>query len=113
MYMMRNKKEVIMTNKKTEALMSTLKNEEVAVIHSAFEDTPRTVALVKVDKSLSVTEKLEIAFTKTNSINDAWWSNEDVTPMFPDGACRSTSTGDMVLVGNEKYKCEMGGWSKI
>jgi hypothetical protein len=113
MYMMRNKKEVIMTNKKTEALMSTLKNEEVAVIHSAFEDTPRTVALVKVDKSLSVTEKLEIAFTKTNSINDAWWSNEDVTPMFPDEACRSTSTGDMVLVGNEKYKCEMSGWSKI
>jgi hypothetical protein len=113
MYMMRNKKEVVMTNKKTEALMSTLKNEEVAVIHSAFEDTPRTVALVKVDKSLSVTEKLEIAFTKTNSINDAWWSNEGVTPMFPDEACRSTSTGDMVLVGNEKYKCEMSGWTKI
>jgi hypothetical protein len=69
--------------------------------------------MVEVDKSLSVTEKLEIAFTKTNSINDAWWNNEGVTPMFPDKACRSTSTGDMVLVGNEKYKCEMSGWSKI
>jgi len=102
-----------MPNKKTEALMSTLKNEVVAVIHSAFEDSPRTVALVAVDKSLSVTEKLEIAFKKTNSINEAWWSNEGVTAMFPDKACRSTSMGDMVLIGTEKYKCEMSGWSKI
>ena len=102
-----------MPNKKTEALMSTLKNEVVAVIHSAFEDSPRTVALVAVNKSLSVTEKLEIAFKKTNSINEAWWSNEGVTAMFPDKACRSTSMGDMVLVGSEKYKCEMSGWSKV
>jgi len=102
-----------MPNKKTEALMSTLKNEVVAVIHSAFEDSPRTVALVAVNKSLSVTEKLEIAFKKTNSINEAWWSNEGVTAMFPDKACRSTSMGDMVLIGTEKYKCEMSGWSKI
>ena len=102
-----------MPNKKTEALMSTLKNEVVAVIHSAFEDSPRTVALVAVNKSLSVTEKLEIAFKKTNSINEAWWSNEGVTAMFPDKACRSTSMGDMVLIGTEKYKCEMSGWSKV
>jgi hypothetical protein len=100
-------------NKKTDALMKTFTKEKVAVIHVAFEDSPQTVAMVEVDKSLSVTEKLEIAFTKTNSINDAWWNNEGVTPMFPDKACRSTSTGDMVLVGNEKYKCEMSGWSKI
>jgi hypothetical protein len=100
-------------NKKTDALMKTFTKEKVAVIHSAFEDSPQTVAMVEVDKSLSVTEKLEIAFKKTNSINDAWWNNEGVTPMFPDKACRSTSTGDMVLVGNEKYKCEMSGWSKI
>ena len=111
--MMRNKKEIIMRNKKTEALMSNFGKEEVAVIHSAFEDTPRTVALVKIDKSLSVSEKLEIAFTKTNSINDAWWNNEGVTTMFPDKVCRSTCVGDMVLVGKEKYKCEMSGWSKI
>ena len=93
--------------------MSTFKNEEVVVIHSAFEDTLRTVALVKVDKSLSISKKLEIAFTKTNSINEAWWSNEGVTPMFPDAACRSTSVGDMVIIGTEKYKCEMSGWSKV
>ena len=41
---------------------------------------------------------------KTNSINDAWWNNEEVTPMFPDATCRSTSVGDMVLVGNRKYE---------
>jgi len=102
-----------MLNKKTEALMKTLTTEKVSVIHAAFGDTPHVVAFVDVEKSLSVTEKLEIAFKKTNSINEAWWSNEGVTAMFPDKACRSTSMGDMVLIGTEKYKCEMSGWSKI
>ena len=90
--------------------MSTYLKEKVAVIHSAFEDSPRTVAFVEVDKSLSIAEKLDIAFVKTNSINEAWWDNKEVTVMFPDKTCRSTSVGDMVLVGNMKYKCESTGW---
>ena len=94
-------------------LMKNFTKENVVVIHSAFGEKPHTVAFVEVDKSLSDNEKLEIAFTKTNSINDAWWNNEGVTTMFPDKTCRSTSVGDMVLVGKEKYKCEMSGWSKI
>ena len=96
-----------------ESLMTNYMMDTVTVIHSAFEDNPRTVAFVEVDKSASVEKKCEIAFLKTNSINDAWWKNEGVTPMFPDKACRSTSMGDMVLIGTEKYKCEMSGWSKI
>jgi len=33
--------------------------------------------------------------------------------MFDGGACRSTSMGDMVLIGNTKYKCEIAGWSEV
>ena len=97
-------------NKKFEALLSTYLKEKVAVIHSAFEDSPRTVAFVEVDKSLSTEEKLVQAFILTNSINNAWWDNKEVTAMFPDKTCRSTSVGDMVLVGNMKYKYESTGW---
>ena len=50
---------------------------------------------------------------KTNSITDAWWNNEGVTKMFAGAACRSTMTGDMVLVGTDKYKCEPTGWSEV
>ena len=89
---------------KIDALTKTLLYEKAAVIHAAFEDAPTTVAFVEVEKNLSVDAKLEKAFVKTNSINDAWWNNEEVTPMFPDATCRSTSVGDMVLVGNRKYE---------
>ena len=94
-------------NKKTEALMRTFMKETVAVIHTPMEGEkggPKTVAMVEVDKTLSDRMKMEEAFKLTNSINDAWWNNEEVTPMFPDATCRSTSVGDMVLVGNRKYE---------
>ena len=100
-------------NKKSEALLSTYLKEKVAVIHSAFEDSPRTVAFVEVDKSLSIEEKLDIAFIKTNSLNEAWWDNKEVTAMFPDKTCRSTSVGDMVLIGKVKYECKSSGWSEV
>ena len=101
---------------KKEALYRNLKatlSEKVAVIHSAFEDAAATVAFVEVDPALSDIGKCEKAFMLTNSINDAWWNNEGVTKMFDGGACRSTSMGDMVLIGNTKYKCEIGGWSEV
>jgi hypothetical protein len=60
-----------------------------------------------------VDAKLETAFVKTNSIDDAWWNNEGVTKMFPDAACRSTSVGDMVLIGKDKYVCDMTGWKTL
>ena len=98
---------------KIEALTKNLLYEKVAVIHAAFEDAPITVAFVEVEKNLTVSAKLEEAFVKTNSINDGWWNNEGVTKMFDGGACRSTSMGDMVLIGNTKYKCDMTGWSEV
>ena len=87
--------------------------ETVAVIHAAFDETPRTVAMVKVPKSATVDEKLELAFRLTNNIDCAWWENEEVEPVFPDVACRSTSVGDMVLIGTEKYICKRAGWEKV
>ena len=56
--------------------------EKVAVIHCAFGDTPHTVAFVHVDKDLLETQKCDKAFMLTNSIDNAWWKNDDVTPMF-------------------------------
>ena len=87
--------------------------DKVAVIHSAFDETPKTVAFVMVDKNLPDTEKCEVAFMKTNSIDNAWWNNKEVTKMFDGEACRSTSSGDHVLVGNKKYKCAAVGWELV
>ena len=87
--------------------------ERVAVIHTAYEDTPQTVAMVEVPKDATVEKKLELAFMLTNNIDCGWWENEEVTPMFPEEACRSTCVGDMVLIGTEKYICENVGWRKI
>ena len=101
---------------KKEALFRNLKStlsEKVAVMHSAFEDAPTTVAFVEVDPALSDIGKCEKAFMLTNSINDAWWNNEGVTKLFGGDACRSTSTGDMVLVGTKKYMCDHVGWKEV
>ena len=99
---------------KIDALTKTLEGvETVSVIHAAFDEKPHVVAMVEVKKSSSFIRKCEVAFVKTNSIHDAWWKNEGVTPMFPEKGCRSTSVGDMVLIGTEKYKCDPMGWSLV
>jgi len=98
---------------KIDALTKNLLYEKVAVIHAAFDETPTTVAFVECPKTMSVTDKLEFAFKKTNNINEAWWTNPEVTPMFGGKTCRSTSVGDMVLIGTTKYKCDNMGWSEL
>jgi len=99
---------------KIDALMKTYEGvDTVSVIHAAFDETPHVVAMVEVSAKMSTNEKLEKAFMLTNSINDAWWNNEGVTPMFGDKGCRSTSVGDMILIGTEKYKCDSMGWSLV
>ena len=99
-----------------EALMKTYAEtftEKVAVIHSAFGETPQTVAFVTVDKTLTDKEKCEEAFMKTNTIEKAWWTNEEVEYVGKEPTCRSTSSGDHVLVGNKKYKCAAVGWELV
>ena len=101
---------------KIDALTKTLlgeTTEKVAVIHTAFEVVPNTVAFVEVLAALPIRKKLEIAFVKTNTITEAWWRNEGVDYIAPGKTCRSTSVGDMVLVGKDKYVCNMNGWKTL
>jgi hypothetical protein len=101
---------------KIDALTNTLlgkTTEKVAVIHAAFENAPTAVAFVEIDAALPLRKKLEIAFVKTNTINEAWWRNDGVTYIGTASTCRSTSVGDMVLVGKNKYVCVMDGWKTL
>ena len=105
-----------MSKKKEELSKALLKNfryETVAVIHSAYEDSPRTVAFVNVDKTWSTKKKLERAFMLTNTIDVAWYTRDDLVYIGPGKSCRSTCIGDIVrLVDGTKFKCEPTGWSK-
>ena len=105
---MGNQKEALMKN------LEDIDKEEVAVIHSAFGDKPHVVAFVKVDKTLSDENKCEQAFKLTNTIEQGWWNNEGVQYMGPNKTCRSTSSGDQVVLKNRtKYICSMIGWEKV
>lgn len=98
---------------------------QVAVIHAAFEDTPRTVAFVEVGERVG-DDALEYAYRWTQNIMDSWSlkmqedGNDDVTVIgelpVVDGqtyGLRSTSMGDYMLLGNTKYKVSMVGFEKI
>lgn len=110
--------------------------KQVAVIHTAFEETPRTVAFVNVPDEFSAEMALEYAYKRTNNIMGSWskpqvfeWNgevienedfSEDVTVMAPlpveDGVefgLRSTSVGDQMLFGTTKYKVGMVGFEEI
>ena len=98
----------------TKALVTKLQCETVAVIHSAMEDSPRTVAFVNVEKTLATKEKLERAYMLTNSIDAAWYTSDEVEYIGPEKSCRSTSVGDMIRLENgKKFKCEPAGWSEV
>lgn len=100
---------------------------QVAVIHTAFEDTPRTVALVEVG-DLQGTEALEYAFRWTQNIHDSWSlkmeqdGNDAVTVMaeLPVSkrtgermGLRSTSVGDHMLLGTTKYVVAAFGFEQL
>ncbi len=97
----------------TNALLKRLYTETVAVIHTAHEDSPRTVAFVNVNKTWSTKKKLEKAFMLTNSVDGAWYKSDKVEYIGPDKACRSTMVGDMVrLEDGTKFKCGDTGWTE-
>ena len=96
--------------------------EKLAVIHTAFEDKPSTVAFVDVDESLSLIDKLEYAYRWTQNIVGSWSlkigddANSNVTVMgdISDGmGLRSTSMGDQILVGNKKYVVARMGFETL
>ena len=104
---------------------------QVAVIHTAFEDSPRTVAFVDVDDNMKVDEALEYAYRWTNNVMGSWSIkketfddgetngdyNENVTVMAPlhEGGMglRSTSMGDQMLLGTTKYEVAMCGFEEV
>jgi len=108
---------------------------QAIVIHGAFEDTPRTVAMVEVGERTG-NDALEYAYRLTQNIEGSWskgptieWEGEehdngdysqDITVMAPlhkEGnktyGLRSTSMGDHILFGTVKYKVDSFGFSEL
>ena len=103
-------------------MMPNNTNQTVAVIHTAFEDKPSTVALVRTKEDMTLNQKLEYAYRWTQNIMDSWSlkmpmdNNDDVTVMgeIVDGmGLRSTSVGDQILVGTEKYVVAPMGFTTL
>jgi hypothetical protein len=104
---------------------------KLAVIHTAFEETPRTVAFVDVPVdtvAAGVDACLEYAFRWTQNIADSWSmkgerdGNDNVTVMadLPVSkktgqvmGLRSTSVGDQILFGNKKYRVAFAGFEEV
>ena len=95
---------------------------QVAVIHSAFEETPRTVAVVEVGDR-TVEDALEFAFRWTQNVFDSWSlkhpedGNDSVTVMGDTKGgtmgIRSTSVGDQMLIGTTKYVVSPVGFEEL
>ena len=101
---------------------------KISVIHTAFEDSPRIVAFVAAGNRTG-DDALEYAYYRTQNFGGSWSRDdiennpdysEDVTVMADlpvhEGVTyglRSTSMGDQMLLGNEKYKVAMCGFDRI
>ena len=103
-------------------MMPNNTSQTVAVIHTAFDDKPSTVALVHTKEGMTLSQKLEYAYRWTQNIMDSWSlklpmdANDDVTVMgeIVDGmGLRSTSMGDQILVGTEKYVVAPMGFTTL
>lgn len=104
---------------------------KLAVIHTAFEETPRTVAFVDVPLNTveaGIDACLEYAYRWTQNIADSWSmkgerdGNENVTVMaeLPVSqrtgqvmGLRSTSVNDQILMGNKKYRVAFAGFEEL
>jgi len=109
---------------------------QAVVIHTAFEDTPRTVAFIEVGDRTGV-DALEYAYFRTQNIEGSWskgpvieWEGEThdngdysedikvmvpltITPEGKEYGLRSTSVGDQILFGTVKYKVDSFGFSEV
>ena len=94
---------------------------QVAVIHTAFEEKPSTVAFVDTPEGTLI-EQLEYAYRWTQNIMDSWSlkmpedGNDTVTVMGDISSgrgLRSTSMGDQMLIGNQKYVVAAFGFETL
>ena len=78
--------------------LNKVTKETIYVIQKDWKDgSEKIVAEVYIAKNLSLSQKIDQAFMLTNSIDNAWWTNDDVHALYNS---RSTSDGDNVKIGN-------------
>ena len=94
---------------------------QVKVYHTAFEETPIHIATVEAPHAKHE-EACEYAYRWTQNIMDSWSlkmpedGNDAVTVVgdISDGyGLRSTSVGDQILVGTEKYVVARFGFETL
>lgn len=111
---------------------------KITVVHTAFEDAPETVAIVTAPADYSEIGALEYAYRRTNNINGSWSRGPEIvfggkTYVNPDYSVdvevvaelpvsertgetlglRSTSVGDLMYVGNKKFKVDFSGFKEV
>lgn len=83
---------------------------------AVWPDEYRLTAWVDVEDTpevLSPSDVASVAFEKTQHIDNAWWENEGVERVIVNGepvSLRSTSVGDVVVVGEVGLVCNRCGW---
>jgi hypothetical protein len=94
-------------NKILQQNLNKVTKDTATVIQKDWKDgSEKIVAEVYLDKNLSLLDKIDKAFMLTNSIEDAWWNNEDVNALHK---TRSTSVGDKIIINNKTFEyCASG-----
>ena len=63
--------------------LNKITKDTVYIVHKDWKDgSEKVVAEVYLDKNLSLSQKIDKAFMLTNSIEDAWWNNNDVHALY-------------------------------
>ena len=89
-------------NKILQNNLNKVTKDIATVIQKDWKDGgEKIVAEVYLDKNLSLLDKIDKAFMLTNSIEDAWWNNDDVNALYNS---RSTSVGDKVKIGDRTFQ---------
>ena len=98
-------------NKILQQNLNKVTKDIAIVIQKDWKDGgEKVVAEVYLDKNLSLLDKIDKAFMLTNSIEDAWWNNDDVHALYK---TRSTSVGDKVIVNNKTFEYCASGIKEI
>ena len=94
-------------NKTLQQNLNKVTKDTATIIQKDWKDgSEKIVAEVYLDKNLSLWDKIDKAFMLTNSIDDAWWNNDDVNALYK---TRSTSVGDKVIINNKTFEyCASG-----
>lgn len=92
---------------------SVLGDHPVAGLFRFYDCTAQVVTDKKGD------DALEFAFWATNSIDRNWWEGientetQKVLLRFRGDGCRSTSVGDLMVVGNSVFAVDRFGFRKV